>query len=82
MSVIVFVTGGTFDKEYNEITGELYFKDTHVREILDLGRKKFSMREVLFSARKNKTLYGLKSKQNIFHIGNVSDLKMINELDF
>lgn len=38
MSVIVFVTGGTFDKEYNEITGELYFKDTHVREILDLGR--------------------------------------------
>ena len=34
----VFVTGGTFDKEYNEITGELYFKDTHVREILDLGR--------------------------------------------
>ena len=38
MSIIVFVTGGTFDKEYNEITGELYFKDTHVREILDLGR--------------------------------------------
>jgi L-asparaginase len=24
----VFVTGGTFDKEYNFITGELYFKDT------------------------------------------------------
>ena len=38
MSITVFVTGGTFDKEYNEITGELYFKDTHVREILDLGR--------------------------------------------
>ena len=34
----IFATGGTFDKEYNEITGELYFKDTHVREILDLGR--------------------------------------------
>ena len=38
MSITVFVTGGTFDKEYNEITGELYFKDTHVREILNLGR--------------------------------------------
>ena len=38
MSITIFVTGGTFDKEYNEITGELYFKDTHIREILDLGR--------------------------------------------
>ncbi len=38
VSITVFVTGGTFDKEYNEITGELYFKDTHVREILNLGR--------------------------------------------
>ena len=38
MRITIFVTGGTFDKEYNEITGELYFKDTHIREILDLGR--------------------------------------------
>ena len=38
MSITVFVTGGTFDKEYNEISGELYFKDTHIREILELGR--------------------------------------------
>ncbi len=34
----IFVTGGTFDKEYNELTGELYFKDTHIREMLRLGR--------------------------------------------
>ncbi len=34
----VFVTGGTFDKEYNYITGELYFKDTHLSEMFDLGR--------------------------------------------
>lgn len=34
----VFVTGGTFDKEYNYITGELYFKDTHLKEMFDLGR--------------------------------------------
>jgi len=38
MAISVFVTGGTFDKEYNEISGELYFKDTHIREILELGR--------------------------------------------
>jgi L-asparaginase len=34
----IFVTGGTFDKEYNEITGELFFKETHVRDMLRLGR--------------------------------------------
>jgi L-asparaginase len=34
----VFVTGGTFDKEYNKITGELYFKDSHVLRVLELGR--------------------------------------------
>ena len=33
----VFVTGGTFDKEYNYITGELYFKDTHLKEMFDRG---------------------------------------------
>ena len=38
MAIAVFVTGGTFDKEYNEISGQLYFKDTHIREILELGR--------------------------------------------
>ena len=34
----VFVTGGTFDKEYNYITGKLYFKDTHLPSMFDLGR--------------------------------------------
>jgi len=32
------VTGGTFDKEYDEIRGELYFKDTHLPEMMRLGR--------------------------------------------
>lgn len=36
----IFVTGGTFDKEYNELTGELFFKDTHLPEMLKLGRSK------------------------------------------
>ena len=34
----LLVTGGTFDKEYDEINGKLYFKDTHVNEMLRLGR--------------------------------------------
>ncbi len=34
----IFVTGGTFDKEYNYLTGELYFKDTHLKEMFHLGR--------------------------------------------
>ncbi len=36
--VQIFVTGGTFDKKYNYINGELYFKDTHLPQMLDLGR--------------------------------------------
>ena len=38
MSVRVFVTGGTFDKEYDEVNGTLYFQDTHIQEMLRLGR--------------------------------------------
>lgn len=38
MSIKVLITGGTFDKEYDEINGRLYFKDTHLPEILKLGR--------------------------------------------
>lgn len=34
----VFVTGGTFDKEYNFISGQLYFKNTHLQEMFDRGR--------------------------------------------
>ena len=38
MKIRVFVTGGTFDKEYNELSGSLFFKDTHLSEMLKLGR--------------------------------------------
>ena len=38
MVIKVFVTGGTFDKEYNELNGELFFQDTHLKEMLKLGR--------------------------------------------
>ena len=36
--VAVLVTGGTFDKEYDELTGQLFFKQTHVKDMLKLGR--------------------------------------------
>ena len=39
-TVRIFVTGGTLDKEYNELNGQLFFKDTHIHEILKLGRSK------------------------------------------
>ena len=38
--VLVLVTGGTFDKEYNELNGSLFFKDTHLPEMLRLGRSR------------------------------------------
>jgi L-asparaginase len=38
MSIFIFVTGGTFDKEYDMINGKLYFDETHIPEMLDLGR--------------------------------------------
>ena len=38
MTVRVFVTGGTFDKEYDELSGKLYFRNTHVDEMLRRGR--------------------------------------------
>jgi L-asparaginase len=38
MRIRILVTGGTFDKEYDELTGRLYFKDTHLHEMLSRGR--------------------------------------------
>jgi L-asparaginase len=43
MPIRIFVTGGTFDKEYNELNGELFFKDTHLHEMLRLGRSKLQL---------------------------------------
>lgn len=40
MSIRILVTGGTFDKEYNERTGQLFFKDTHIAEMLRSGRSR------------------------------------------
>ena len=40
----ILVTGGTFDKEYDELTGKLYFKDTHLHEMLRLARCRVEVR--------------------------------------
>ena len=40
MAIRIFITGGTFDKEYNELNGQLYFKDTHMSDLLEMGRNK------------------------------------------
>ena len=37
-AIRIFITGGTFDKNYNELTGELCFQDSHLPEMLRLGR--------------------------------------------
>ena len=37
-TIKLFVTGGTFDKEYNELSGDLYFRETHIQEVLKMGR--------------------------------------------
>jgi L-asparaginase len=40
MNIRIFITGGTFDKEYNELNGQLYFKDSHLADLLQLGRSR------------------------------------------
>lgn len=44
MSVRIFVTGGTFDKEYDELHGSLYFLHSHVEEMLQRGRCRLDVR--------------------------------------
>jgi L-asparaginase len=43
MQIRILVTGGTFDKEYDELSGKLFFKDTHVQEMLRLGRARLEL---------------------------------------
>ncbi|MCG8569889.1 MAG: asparaginase [Spirochaetes bacterium] len=44
MAIGIIATGGTFDKEYNELNGELFFKETHLPEMLRLGRSKLDIK--------------------------------------
>jgi L-asparaginase len=44
MGILILVTGGTFDKEYDEISGQLFFRDTHIGGLLRLGRSQLDCR--------------------------------------
>ncbi|MBS4016524.1 MAG: asparaginase [Candidatus Latescibacteria bacterium] len=44
MAIRIFTTGGTFDKEYDEIKGRLFFKHTQVPEMLRLGRSRLKIK--------------------------------------
>lgn len=46
MRALVVVTGGTFDKEYDELRGTLSFRKTHLPEMLELGRCRLKTRVV------------------------------------
>jgi L-asparaginase len=43
MRIRILITGGTFDKEYDELTGRLFFRDTHVPEMLRRGRARLDL---------------------------------------
>jgi L-asparaginase len=43
-SIRLFVTGGTFDKEYDEIHGTLDFRDTHLPEMLEMARSRLDVK--------------------------------------
>jgi L-asparaginase len=44
MAILILTTGGTFDKEYDELTGRLDFRSTHVPKMLELGRCRLDVR--------------------------------------
>jgi L-asparaginase len=43
VQIRLLITGGTFDKEYDEVNGRLFFKDSHVPEMLGLARCKLDI---------------------------------------
>src|SRR5213593_2453687 len=43
MRIRILVTGGTFDKEYDELSGRLFFRDTHLPEMLRRGRARMDL---------------------------------------
>jgi L-asparaginase len=40
MAIKIIVTGGIFDKEYNPLNAQLFFKETLISEMLKLGRSR------------------------------------------
>jgi L-asparaginase len=42
-NIRILVTGGTFDKQYDELTGRLFFRDTHLPDMLARGRCRLAL---------------------------------------
>lgn len=38
MQIKLLLTGGTIDKRYNELSGDMDYSETHIRQMLDQGR--------------------------------------------
>ena len=36
--ILILITGGTFDKSYNHISGDLFFERTHIPEMLERSK--------------------------------------------
>ena len=43
-SIQIFITGGTFDKSYDYINGDLYFEKTHIPEMLKRSRCRLNVK--------------------------------------
>jgi L-asparaginase len=41
--ILALITGGTFDKEYNMMDGQLFFNNSHLPDILDRGRSRLDI---------------------------------------
>ena len=39
----IFITGGTFDKSYNHISGDLFFEKTHIPEMLKRSKSRLKV---------------------------------------
>ena len=39
----ILITGGTFDKSYNHLKGDLYFKKTHIPEMLERSKSRLNV---------------------------------------
>ncbi len=44
MKIKLFITGGTIDKEYNELNGELIFRKSHLPEMLEQAKNKVDIK--------------------------------------
>jgi len=77
MPIKIIVTGGTFDKEYNELNGELYFNKTHVSEMLKLGRSRIELKIVTLMMRDSLHMTESDAKAILYECQNSEEDKIL-----